>query len=436
MIRVPVIGRQAKRLRRFACLVLALALTMPATARGAAPLPPVYYQLGANVYAAFPDGSGAVPVATVPVSATVQPELLPDGRLLSATANGFATFDSSGRQAYLRTPNLNAGESVWSITPSPDGTTLAWQLVAPAQLAGYSTNAGSTRIVLTSRFGDAGTTVFGAQANSANDGELPVVLGWRPASPFGTGGATLLLQYLYSQHDPQSAILPNSRRGLLEYDPSIRDVVNDYLPPLSSDLPLQRAFAIAPDGGWTVYGDANGFTPSGEGPLAHGLVALNLTSSANIRLDNSSAYPSKQTISVMQSHSVKKRVTTREGKRLVTRIVTSTVSTRVPLTLRLYQYFSHHAYIAPGDGRVLYTLLTVSYPPGARLPRVQSEVLVTTMDGRQRGVVAPNAVAAGWLDGHTAVVSTASGLYAVNAVFGGSHLIAAGAARFIGVRTH
>jgi hypothetical protein len=116
------------------------------------------------------------------------------------------------------------------------------------------------------------------------------------------------------------------------------------------------------------------------------------------------------------------------------------VQRTVTTTLRLYQYFGHHAYTAPGDGQVLYTLLTVSYPPGALVPRVQRSVLVATLGAgstRASGhtLVARDAEAAGWLSDHVAVIKRADGLYAVDVVRGGSYELAMGAgAQLIGTR--
>jgi hypothetical protein len=96
--------------------------------------------------------------------------------------------------------------------------------------------------------------------------------------------------------------------------------------------------------------------------------------------------------------------------------------------------------MAPGDSRVLYTLLTVSYPPGTLVPRVQRSVLVATLGAgstRASGdtLVASDAEAAGWLTGDVAVITRADGLYAVDVVHGGSHALAIGAgAQFIGTR--
>jgi hypothetical protein len=219
-------------------------------------------------------------------------------------------------------------------------------------------------------------------------------------------------------------VLPNTTRGLLEYDPAIGDLVNDYLPPGNADIPPQRAFSVSADGLWAVYGDSNVLTPSGEGPLARAIDALSLNTNVVVPIDDARNYPSTAQVVTTEARKV--------GKRTVQRTVTS--------TLRLYQYFSHHAYMAPGDGRVLYTGLTVSYPPGALVPRVQSSVFVATLGtGSTRAsshtLVATDAEAAGWLSGHVAVIMRADGLYAVDVVSGGSHELAIGAgAQFIGAR--
>jgi len=389
-------------------------------------LPPLYYQAGPRVYAAYPDGSGAVLVATLPASATIRPQLLPDGRLLyptNAAGTTFATTDRYGRLSGIRTPDLYAGESVWTVAPAPDGRTLAWQLFAPLGLPRYTLNTGVGRVVLTERFGGRGTTVLTTRAD-ARAYAVQALLGWRPNSPYGSGGATLLLQDLYGAVDPANGLTLNTPRGLLEYDPAIADVVNDYLPPLSSDAPGQRALTVSADGAWMVYGDANALPPSGEGPpLAQRVDALNLNTNSLAELDTSRRYPTSEAVTTTRRRTVGKRVVT-------TRITTG--------TLRIYQYFSHNAYVAPGDGHALYTLLTVSYPPGARVPRMRStRALVATPDGKSRTVIARDAQGEGWIDARTAVVARADGLYSVNIASSARTKLASGAfgqMRFIGMR--
>ncbi len=392
------------------------------TAAPSAPLPelpPIYYQAGNLLYAVSTGGGMPSLLSTLPMSETFQPCLLPDGRLLYPTATGFAAIDRYGQASPIRAPDLNAGESVWSVQPSPDGRQLAWQLFTPAQLGGYTINTGSSRIVLTGRFGGAGSTIWQGQATGADDA-VPVLLGWRPASPYSlSGGATLLLQYLYDRNDIQAGVLFNAARGLLEVDPATGDVVNDYLPPMDTDIPSQRALGVSPDGLWSVYGDANTFTPSGEGPLAQSIVALNLNTNAVIPLDSARNHPSSAPYKIVQVR--------RKGKKKVKHTTT--------VTLRLYQYFSHHAYVAPGDGRVLYTLVTVSYPPGALAPHVRYSVLVARTEGGTPVTLTSDATGVGWIDGHHAVISRGDGLYSVDVVFGGVTKLAAGAGlRFIGYR--
>ena len=390
-------------------------------------LPPVYYQNGPRVYAAYPDGSGAVLVATLPVSATVRPQLLPDGRLLyeaNVAASTFAAVDRFGRGSGIRTPDLSLGETVWSVAPSPDGRSLAWQLFAPLPLPSYVLSTGVGRVVLTGRFGEGGATLFTTRAD-ARLGATQALLGWRASSSYGSGDPTLLLQDLYGSVDTADGVGLNTVRGLIEYDPAIADIVNDYLPPLISDVPPRRALTVSADGTWTVYGDANSFTPSGDGPpLARRLAALDLNTNKDIALDTAGRYPTKRTL----TQTVRRKVGTR--------VVTTRISTG---TLRLYQYFSHNVYVAPGDGRTLYTRLTISYPRGARLPQVEHSALVATMDGKSRkAIVSGDVEGAGWLDSHTAVVKRAGGLYSVNVDSGAMMKLASGAPGslyFIGVRT-
>lgn len=390
-------------------------------------LPSVYYQDGRRVYAVAPDGSGRVLVATLPVSTTIRPQLLPDGRLLypaSAGPNGptFATVDRYGRVSGIRTPDLDNGESVWSVSSSPDSHFLAWQIYAPLQLPHESLNTGVGRIVLTGRFGGAGTTIFTTHADSTY-GATQVLVGWRPSSQYGTGDQTLLLQNLYGASDAAAGVIPNEQRGLIEYDPSIDDVIDDYLPALNSEVSPQRTFTVSSDGTWAIYGDTNKFTPSGEGPLAAQLMALDLNTNKTVELDTASNYSDQGPLITTKRHKVGKRV------------VTTHVRTG---TLRLYQYFSHNASVAPDDGHVLYTLLTVSYPPGARVPQIQRTTLVATMDGRTRTTVSKDAQGQGWLDSHTVVIARSNGLYSVDIDSNTTTKLAAGSAGnlyYIGMRT-
>jgi len=407
---------------------VARATVTPTTIPTPAPsslLPLVYYQNGRGVYAVNHDGGGKALVATMPASTTVRPQLLPDGRLLyptNATGSTFAAVDRFGRLSGIRTPGLYAGETVWSVTPAPDGRSLAWQLFAPLHIGRYPVNTGVGRVVLTGRFGEGGATIFTTRADSRY-GAVQVALGWRPSSPYGSGRPTLLLQDLYGSVDPADGVGFNTMRGLLEYDPAIADLVGDYLPPLTSDVPPQRALTVSADGVWTVYGDANSFTPSGDGPLARVLGALNLNTNRVVALDTAGHYPTTRALTTTHRRKAGKRVVT-------TRVRTG--------TLRLYQYFSHNAYVAPGDARVLYTVLTVSYPRGALVPQVQHSAEVATLDGKHRTAVAPGeAQGEGWLDGHTAVIARAGGLYSVDINKGTTTKLVGGApARlfYIGVR--
>ena len=85
-------------------------------------------------------------------------------------------------------------------------------------------------------------------------------------------------------------------------------------------------------------------------------------------------------------------------------------------------------------------MLTVSYPPGALVPRVQRSVWAATIGAgsiRAPGhtLVATDAEAAGWLSGHVAVIKRADGLYAVDVIAGSIHRLATGAgAQLIGTR--
>lgn len=389
-------------------------------------LPPVYYWDGKTVYAVYPNGTNATAVVSLSPNSLPAPQLLPDGRLLYAIQGQFATVDRYGRRSGIRPPDLAAGECIWTVSSSPDDRTLAWQILSTTQPGRCATDPQSVRVALTGRFGDAGVTTARAQFDAAH-GQAPVVLGWRPNSPYGLGGPTLLLQDLYSRFDLGSRILPNTTRGLLEFDPAIGDLVNDYLPPLNSDIPGQRAFAVSADGVWAVYGDSPGMTPSGEGPLMRRILALNLNTNSVALLDDVHNYPTSKTVVT-----VTKQVIADKKHKGQKRTVTHKTST----TLRLYQYISHHAYVAPDDRRVLYTLLTVSYPPGALTPRVEDTAMVASIDGRSPGtVVAKNAQGEGWLNSTTMVIKEKDGLYAVDVASGSSTRLARGSGvEFIGVR--
>lgn len=118
---------------------------MPTPALAAAPavLPAVFYQDGTSVYAVNSDGSGSTLATTLPPGNRFQPVLFPDGRLVFPAGSGFTAIDRFGRRYGLRSPDLATGESVWSVIPSPDGRTLAWQVFAPLHLNGFTTNTGS-----------------------------------------------------------------------------------------------------------------------------------------------------------------------------------------------------------------------------------------------------------------------------------------------------
>ena len=399
--------------------------TASAAANGAGTLPIVYYQDGRNVYAVNPWGTGRTLLATLPQSNTIPPQLMGDGRLLYPTSNGFAAINGYSQTTSIATPTLGPGEQVWSVAPSPDGTALAWELFTQqsfnaGQPDAYTTNAGSARVVVSGRFGGDGPTVMTATAQTA--GRMPIIAGWRASSPYGSGDATLLLQNAYSASSLPDNVLLSARRGLVEYDPAIHDVVNDYLPPTdSSAIPAQRDFAVSPDGGWAVYGDSFAFPPSGEDAMAQKIVALNLNTNAVAALDAASAYPTQDQLVTLQRRRVGKRVLT----------------TRTVEAVRLYQYVSHHAAVAPDDAHILYTVLTVSYPTGARVPRVRERVMLATMANGTHRVLDADARAEGWLNGRLAVVARADGLYSIDIGTGAATRLARGngaSLHFIGVR--
>ncbi len=395
-----------------------------AAVNGAGTLPIVYYQDGRNVYAVNPWGAGQTLLATLPQSNTILPQLMGDGRLLYPTSNGFAAINGYSQTTGIATPTLGPGEQVWSVVPSPDGTALAWELFTQQSFNAGQPDAyraaGAGRVVVSGRFGGDGPTVMTATAQTA--GQLPIIVGWRASSPYGSGDATLLLQNTYSASSLPDNMLPGARRGLVEYDPAIHDVVNDYLPPTdSSAVPAQRDFTVSPDGAWAVYGDDYAFPPSGEDAMAQKIVALNLNTNAVVALDAASAYPTQDQLVTLQRRRVGARV----------------VTTRTVEAVRLYQYVSHHAVVAPDDAHILYTILTVSYPTGARVPRVQERVMLATMAGGTHSVLAADARAEGWLNSRLAVVARADGLYSIDIGTGVTTRFAGGSGaslHFIGVR--
>ncbi len=398
--------------------------TASAAANGAGTLPIVCYQDGRNVYAVNPWGTGRTLLATLPQSNTIPPQLMDDGRLLYPTSNGFAAINGYSQTTGIATPSLGPGEQVWSVVPSPDGTALAWEMFTQqsfnvGQPDAYRA-AGTGRVVVSGRFGGDGPTVMAATAQTA--GQLPIIAGWRASSPYGSGDATLLLQNTYSASSLPDNVLLSARRGLVEYDPAIHDVVNDYLPPTdSSAIPAQRDFTVSPDGAWAVYGDSFAFPPSGEDAMAQKIVALNLNTNAVVALDAASAYPIQDQLVTLQRRRVGARVAT----------------TRTVEAVRLYQYVSHHAAVAPDDAHILYTILTVSYPTGARVPRVQEHVMLATMAGGAHSVLAADARAEGWLNSRLAVVARADGLYSIDIGTGVTTRLAGGNGaflHFIGVR--
>jgi len=403
----------------------AVVATRPPAANGAGTLPIVYYQDGPTVYAANPWGTGRTLLATLPQSNTIPPQLMGDGRLLYSTGNGFAAINGYSQTTSIATPTLGPDEHVWSVAPSPDGTALAWEIFTPqsfngGQIGAYMANAGAARLVVSGRFGGDGATVMTATARTA--GQMPIIAGWRASSPYGSGDATLLLQNTYSASSLPDNMLLGARRGLLEYDPAVHDVVNDYLPPTdSSAIPAQRDFTVSSDGVWAVYGDGFAFPPSGEDAMAQKIVALNLNTNAVVALDTASAYPTQDQLVTLQRSQVRGR----------------TVTTRTVQAVRLYQYISHHAAVAPDDAHILYTVLTVSYPTGAHVPRVRERVMLATMANGGRRVLITDARAEGWLNSHLAVVARADGLYSIDIGAGVTTRLARGngaSLHFIGVR--
>lgn len=401
---------------------------VPAPTASLPTLPPLYYRNGNAVIVAALDGTNPITVVTLSASSPIAPLLMSDGRLLYSTGTSFAAVDRYGHSDGIRTPDVTAGETVWQVVPSPNAHQLAWQIFSPATFttggdngAGYTANTGAGRVVVTGRFGESGTTVLTEQGDSAIFGQTQAVLGWRARSPYGSGDSTLLLQDLYSASSMTDKVLIGAERGLIEFDPAIKDIVNDYLPPLQRDVPGQQAFALSPDGVWTVFGAAEDFPPSGESALARTIDVLDLDTNRLVKIDDASTYP------------IQGVTTTRTTTRVKGHRVVKTTRTTLPLV----HYFSRHASIAPDDGHVLYTTLTVSYPNGATTPLVARGAVVASLDGRTHVTLATDAQGEGWLSSTVAVVKKADGLYSIDITTGASvRLVASKSAtlQFIGVR--
>ena len=155
--------------------------------------------------------------------------------------------------------------------------------------------------------------------------------------------------------------------------------------------------------------------------MAQKIVALNLNTNAVVALDAASAYPTQDQLVTLQRRRVGARVLT----------------TRTVEAVRLSQYVSHHAAVAPDDAHLLYTILTVSYPTGARVPRVQERVMLATMANGTHRVLEADARAEGWLNSRLAVVARADGLYSIDSGTGATTRLAGGngaSLHFIGVR--
>ncbi len=402
------VGTSTPAVRLISTPIMRPAPPTPAPTVSLPTLPPLYYRIRNVVVAAALDGTNPVTVATLPTSIRVAPSLMSDGRLLYPTGTGFAAVDRYGRNAGIRVPALAAGEAVWQVAPSPGGRQLAWQIFSPATYAGggangagYTANTGAGRVVVTGRFGEAsGTTVLTERGDSTIFGQTQAVLGWRAASPYGSGDATLLLQDLYSASSVGDKLLIGAERGLIEFDPAIKDIVNDYLPPLQRDVPARQAFALSPDGAWTVFGADYAFPPSGESALARTIGVLDLDTNHSVKIDDASTYPIQGTATT----------------RTTTRVHGHTTVKTTKAILPLYHYFSHHAAIAPDDGRLLYTALTISYPPGATVPALTRDAVAASLDGRTRTTIATDAEGEGWLSPTVAVVKKADGLYGVDII--------------------
>jgi hypothetical protein len=267
-------------------------------------------------------------------------------------------------------------------------------------VANLQTNLGISRIVVTDASGGGAQTIM-QQAGGSTYGDVGELFGWRAGGVPVQGGprGTLLLQTRIAAVSDGTQL-----RGLQELDPSIGDLVDDFLPPLTSDLPTSQALSLSADTRLVTYAPSQARLPSGEGPLPTTLAVLDLATMRSVALDDRANYPSAP-----------------DGRHPWTR----------------YPFFSQRggAPISPDDKRIVYTVVDVTYPDGALVPKLEETAEIASLVTHTRAQLAEGARAEGWLDAATAIVRKADGLYAVDITTKQQRLIVRGTNLvFLGLR--
>jgi hypothetical protein len=360
--------------------------------------PGIYYDDGREIFVVGADGNGRVALAVLPPNADFIPQAA-NGRLLYFDGN-YWLATPQGQRLPVTPPALGPGETVYAARLSPDGTRIAWQLYSPASYADRETNLGVSRIVVTDALGGGAHTVM-QQGGGSTYGDVGELFGWWTAGlPVlgGPRGALLLQTRIADLADG------TQERGLQELDPSIGDLVDDFLPPLTTDLPQAEALSLSADTRLVTYAPSQARLPSGEGPLPTTLAVLDLATLRSVTLDDRATYP-----------------TAPDGRNPWTR----------------YVYFSARggAPISPDDQRIIYTVVDVTYPDGATTPHLDETAEIASLLTHSKAQLAAGARAVGWLDAATAIVRKVDGLYAVDITTKQQRLIVGGSnLRFLGLR--
>jgi hypothetical protein len=358
----------------------------------------IYYDDGREIFIVGLDGSGQAALAVLPPGSDFIPQVA-NGRLLYYDGN-YWLATPQGQKLPVTPPALGPGETIFAARLSPEGNRIAWQLYSPATYTNLQTNLGVSRIVVTDASGGGAQTVM-QQAGGATYGDVGELFGWRAGGVPVRGGprGTLLLQTRVAAVGDGT-----EQRGLQELDPSIGDLVDDFLPPVSSDLPSAQPLSLSADSRLVTYVPSRARLPSGEGPLPTTLAVLDLATMRSVALDDRANYPTAP-------------------------------DARHPWTR--YPFFSQRggAPISPDDRRVLYTLVDVTYPDGALVPTLTESAEIASLVTHTRAQLADGARAEGWLDASTAIVRKANGLYAVDITGKRQRLIVRGANLvFLGLR--
>lgn len=300
--------------------------------------------------------------------------------------NGFWLGDIFGHQRAVAPPAA-PGEQVYDAIPSPDGQYIAWQMVTPADIGGNMVNMGASRIVITDATGGNARTLLQQSAGSTY-GDIPLLYGWQPGNP-----PLVLVQTNYA--------IPSMfglHKGLEAFDPTIDDMVNDYLPPLDQDtLPQGEVLGVSASGVTIVFATQDRLLPSGEGPFPVDLKVMTTGTRHITSIDAATAYQDGPT-------------------------------GRLPAPTAYIFY--RQAFVSPDNSRLAYTRLDILYPKGATRPYVRPIACLANLDGSGKVSFGPDEYAVGWIDGHTVVVQRVhthtDGLYAVDLNSGASTRILLG----------